>query len=64
MEGTLEQSKILGASYVQRIIDSLNNGFLNLPLFVIVRHYPVDEHDKGQLTKIWLAKIVSHFQWD
>ena len=54
VEGTLEQCKILGASYVQKIIDNLNNRFSNLPIFTSTKlfspkHYPLDDHDKGFL---------------
>ena len=60
VEGTLEQCKILGASYVQKVIDSLNNHFPNLPIFTSAKlfspkHYPLDDHDRSQLTKTWLA---------
>ena len=56
VEGTLEQCKILGASYVQKVIDSLNNRFLDLPIFTSAKlfnpkHYPLDDHDRGQLTE-------------
>ena len=69
VEGTLEQCKILGASYVQKVIDSLNNRFPDLPIFTSAKlfspkHYPLDDHDRGQLTETWLVRIVSHFQWD
>ena len=69
VEGTLEQCKILGASYVQKVIDSLNNCFSNLPIFTLAKlfnpkHYPLDDHDRGQLTETLLAQIVSYFQWD
>ena len=69
VEGTLEQCKILGASYVQKVINSLNNRFPDLPIFTSTKlfsskHYILDDHDTGQLKETWLARIVSHFQWD
>ena len=69
VEGTLEQCKVLGASYVQKVIDSLNNCFSNLSIFTSTKfftskHYSLDDHDRGQLIKACLAQIVLTFQWD
>ena len=57
VERTLEQCKILGASYVQKIIDNFNNRFPNLPIFTLAklfspRNYTLDHHDRGQFAGI------------
>ena len=54
---------------MQKVIDSLNNCFPDLTIFTLAKlfspkHYPLDDHDRGQLTETWLTRIVSHSQWD
>jgi hypothetical protein len=68
VEGSLEQCMMLGAQYVQKIIDSLNDRFLDLSIFNAARlfspkHYPLDDLDMGQMIETWLARLVLHFQW-
>jgi hypothetical protein len=66
VEGSLEQCMMLGAQYVQKIIDSFNDHFPDLSIFNTAslfrpKHYPLDDLDRGQITEMWLARLVLHF---
>ena len=66
--GSLEDCITLGRLYVQKVIDSLNDRFPDLPVFNVARlfspkHYPIDALDRGTLTEQWLNRLVTHFKW-
>ncbi|KAG0593808.1 hypothetical protein M758_UG021100 [Ceratodon purpureus] len=66
--GLLEDCIALGRQYVQKVIDSLNDRFPDLPIFSAARlfspkHYPMDALDRGTLTEQWLNLLVTHFKW-
>ena len=66
--GSLEDCITLGRLYVQKVIDSLNDRFPDLPIFNAARffspkHYPMDALDRGTLTEQWLNRLVTHFKW-
>jgi len=54
---------------MQKVIDSLNDHFPNLPFFNItklfnMKHYLLNELDKRTLTEQWLNPFVTHFHWN
>ena len=63
--GSLEDCTTLGRLYVQKVIDSLNDRFPDLPIFNAAgffspKHYPMDALDWGTLTEQWLNRLVIH----
>ena len=68
LRGLLEDFITLGRLYVQKVIDSLNDRFPDLPIFYATRlfnpkHYPIDALDRGTLTEQWLNRLMTHFNW-
>lgn len=67
-DGTIEECKILGVYYIQKVIDDLNAHFSNLPILNVTRlfsprHYPFDETKRSQLNERWLDGLLLRFDW-
>ena len=59
---------LLGASYVQRVVHALKNGFPNLLVFNAAKlfsphNYPNYESDQITNNKLWLERILLEFQY-
>ena len=64
----LQQCILLGASYVQRVVQSLNDRFPDLLVLSTTnlfnpRNYPNDDNDQITNTKLWLERILMRFHY-
>jgi hypothetical protein len=62
----LLECKLIAVEYVQKIIDALNERFLDLPIFNAAKLfspkcYPVDEEDRTRATDVWLERLMEKF---
>jgi hypothetical protein len=63
-----KECMMLGARFVQRVIDSLNDCFPDLSMSNAIKKispmpYLFDDLDMGQMMETWMALLVPHFQW-
>ena len=64
----LQQRILLGASYVQMVVHTLNDRFLNLPIFNAAnffnpRNYPNNDSNRSTNTELWLERMLLKFQY-
>jgi hypothetical protein len=65
--GTIEECKLIGAEYVQRVVDALNNRFLDLGIFNACKFfspnlYPANDDERTRITEEWLERLFVKFQ--
>ena len=65
-EATLEECKMMGAMYVQAIVDSLNKRFLDLLVFNASKlsspkYYPSGEEVCTTMLEQWLERLIIKF---
>jgi hypothetical protein len=65
--GTIEECKFIGAEYVQRVVDALNNMFSNLGIFNACKLfspnlYPANDNERSHIIEEWLERLFVKFQ--
>src|ERR1700738_4005700 len=65
--GTIEECKFIGAKYVQRVVDALNNKFPDLGIFNACKLfspnlYPAYDDERTRITEEWLERLFVKFQ--
>ena len=64
--GTIEECKLIGAKYVQWVMDTLNNKFPILGIFNACKLfspnlYPANDDERVRFTKEWLERLFVKF---
>ena len=64
---TIEECKFIGAKYVQRVVDALNNKFPDLGIFNACKLfspnlYPANDDERTHITEEWLERLFVKFQ--
>jgi hypothetical protein len=64
--GTIEECKFIGAEYVQRVVDALNNKFPDLGIFNACKLfspnlYPANDDERTRITEEWLERLFVKF---
>ena len=64
--GTLFECKLIATEYVQKIIDTLNKQFLDLPIFdatklFSLKYYHAYEEDMTITIDVWLERLMEKF---
>ena len=65
--GSIEECRIIGVEYVQRVVDALNERFPDIGVFNACKLfspklYPADNDERSRITEEWLERLLQKFQ--
>ena len=60
---SIEECRIIGAEYVQRMVDALNERFPDIGVFNACKLfspklYPADDNERSRITEEWLERLL------